>query len=211
MPDSILFFANEVADLPEAPDVIRSFLKYGARGVGEQKFGVDCDSTYIERIAEVAQEFNAPILLHFWEVDYNMGLPRFHKILEKFPKVNFIGHAQSWWGNIDLNHDQKIAYPKGKVTQGGVSDRLLSDYPNMFCDCSAGSGLNALTRDPEFTPEFLKRHQDKLMFGSDCEDSEGEGMKCQGAQILAAIRKHAPSKDIERKILFENAKRLLRL
>jgi len=88
---------------------------------------------------------------------------------------------------------------------------LLSDYPNMFGDCSAGSGLNALTRDEDFTPAFLERHQNKLVFGSDCEDAVGSGSKCQGAQILAAIRRFAPNKAIERKILYENARKLLKL
>ena len=34
-----------------------------------------------------------------------------HHVLEQFPKVDFIGHAQGWWGNIDLNHDQETLYP----------------------------------------------------------------------------------------------------
>ena len=210
-PGEFLFFTNEVPDLPGARRELEKYFKLGARGIGEQKFGVECDSVYIEQVAEAAREHGVPVLLHFWEGDYNRGFARFHKILEKFPKVNFIGHAQTWWGNIDKNHDQKIAYPKGKVTPGGITDRLLSDYPNMFSDCSAGSGLNALTRDADFTPDFLQRHQNKLVFGSDCEDAIGSGDKCQGAQILAAIRRFAPSKAIERKILYENGKKLLRL
>jgi predicted TIM-barrel fold metal-dependent hydrolase len=210
-PNQFLFFANEVPDLPEARAELEKYLRLGARGIGEQKFGVPCDSVYIERVAEVAQDHGAPVLLHFWESDYNTGFARFHTILEKFPKVNFIGHAQTWWGNIDRNHDQKVAYPKGKVSPGGISDRLLSDYPNMFGDCSAGSGLNALTRDPDFTPGFLDRHQDKLLFGSDCEDAIGSGPRCQGAQIIAAIRRFAPSNAVQRKILSENAKKLLKL
>jgi hypothetical protein len=56
------------------------------------------------------------------------------------------------------------------VTAGGLTDRYLADYPNMFGDLSAGSGLNALTRDEDFTRGFLERHQDKLLFGSDCSD-----------------------------------------
>jgi predicted TIM-barrel fold metal-dependent hydrolase len=210
-PREFLFFANEVPDLPEARAELEKYLKLGARGIGEQKFGVECDSAPIERVAEVARDHGVPVLLHFWEGDYNRGFARFHKVLEKFSAVKFVGHAQSWWGNIDKNHDQKIAYPKGTVTPGGITDRLLSDYPNMFGDCSAGSGLNALTRDGDFTPAFLERHQNKLVFGSDCEDAVGSGPKCQGAQILAAIRRFAPNKAIERKILYENAKKLLRL
>jgi predicted TIM-barrel fold metal-dependent hydrolase len=207
-----LFFTNEVPDLPEARAEMEKYFKLGARGIGEQKFSVECDSVHIERVAELAQDHGVPVLLHFQHETYNLHIERFHKILEKYPKVNFIGHAQTWWANVDKNHaDQTVLYPKGKVTSGGISDQLLSDYPNMFGDCSAGSGLNALTRDEDFTPGFLERHQHKLVFGSDCEDTVGSGEKCQGAQIIAAIRRFAPGKRIERKILHENAKKLLKL
>jgi predicted TIM-barrel fold metal-dependent hydrolase len=81
----------------------------------------------------------------------------------------------------------------------------------MFGDTSAGSGLNAFTRDADHAREFLQRHQDKLLYGSDCNDKVGVGDKCQGAQILAASRRLAPNKQIERKILHGNARKLLRL
>ena len=122
------------------------------------------------------------------------------------------GHAQTWWANIDRNHhDQTVLYPKGPVTAGGLTDRYLTDYPNMYGDLSAGSGLNALTRDEGFTRDFLVRHQDKLLFGSDCTDTEGAPPACQGAQTIGVIRRLAASKRIERKLLHDNAKRLLRL
>jgi predicted TIM-barrel fold metal-dependent hydrolase len=97
------------------------------------------------------------------------------------------------------------------VTPGGITDRYLSDYPNMYCDMSAGSGLGALLRDEDHTRAFLERHQDKFLYGSDCTDTIGRGPGCQGAQTIAAIRRLAPSKAIERKILFENAKKLFKL
>jgi predicted TIM-barrel fold metal-dependent hydrolase len=112
---------------------------------------------------------------------------------------------------VDAKHDQKVLYPTGKVTPGGITDRLLADYPNMFGDHSAGSGLNFLVRDPEFAAGFIERHQDKLMYGSDCDDILGAGPGCQGAQTLANLRKLAPNKKAERKILYENAKKLLKL
>ncbi len=43
----------------------------------------------------------------------------------------------------------------------------MRKYPNLWADISAGSGYNALTRDPEFGLEFLDEFQDKLMFGTD--------------------------------------------
>jgi predicted TIM-barrel fold metal-dependent hydrolase len=143
---------------------------------------------------------------------YNYGFERFDRMLAKYPRVNFLGHAQTWWANIDKNHaDQSVLYPKGPVTRGGLTDRYLSDFANMFGDLSAGSGLNALTRDEEFTRDFLTRHQNKLLYGSDCSDLEGTGPKCQGAETIAAVRRLAATKQIERKLLFENAKKLFRL
>ena len=210
-PDTFIYFANELPYLNEAKNVITRYLQQGARGIGEQKFRVLADSGYLERMAAIAREFNVPILLHFWDGDYNMELQRFHRILEKYPSVNFIGHAQSWWGHIDAAHNPKVLYPKGKVAPGGLTEKLLSDYPNMFGDLSAGSGLNALTRDPEFTRGFFERQQDKLLFGSDCQDLEGTLEKCTGARILKAVRDFAPSAAVRRKILHANAKKLLRL
>ena len=90
-------------------------------------------------------------------------------------------------------------YPKGPVTRGGLTDRYLSDYPNMFGDMSAGSGLNALTRDEDFARDFIARHQDKLIYGSDCSDHVGSGSAVQGAQTIAAIRRLSPSKTVEAK------------
>ena len=49
------------------------------------------------------------------------------------------------------------------------------------------------------------------MFGSDCDDAIGAGEKCSGSQMLATIRRLAPSKEVERKLLFGNAKRVLKL
>jgi hypothetical protein len=95
----------------------------------------------------------------------------------KYPRTSFMGHAQTVWAHIDRNYkdDAKNLYPSGKVTPGGWTDRYLSDYPNFFGDLSSASGHNGLNRDPEFTRDFLKRHQDKLIFGSDCGDTSGRG------------------------------------
>jgi predicted TIM-barrel fold metal-dependent hydrolase len=204
--------ANEVPDLEDALQEIERYLKRGAVLIGEQKFGVECDSPAMQKIYQLAQAHRVPVLMH-WQVGmYNYGFERFHKMLAKYPRVNFIGHAQTWWANIDKNHTLEAGlYPKGPVTRGGLTDRYLSDYPNMYGDLSAGSGLNALTRDEDFTRDFLKRHQNRLLYGSDCTDGEGAGPKCQGAQTIAALRRLAGSKTIERKLLHGNAKKLFRL
>src|SRR5204862_1784434 len=143
--------------------VLEKYLRMGAIGIGEQKFPVEADSGHIDLVAEIAHYYDVPVLLHFEYGTYNLGFERFHKVLERFPQVNFIGHAQTWWGNIDKNHVQEVLYPKGPVTPGGYTDHLLSEYPNMYGDLSAGSGLNALQRDEDHARAFLLRHRKKLM------------------------------------------------
>ena len=206
------FGANEVPDIEGATEEIERYLKRGGVIIAEQKFGVECDAPAMQKIYELAQAHRVPVLMHWQFQMYNYGFERFYKMLEKYPKVNFLGHAQTWWANVDKNNaDQTVMYPKGPVTSGGLTDRYLSDYPNLYGDLSAGSGLNALTRDEDFTRDFLTRHQDKLVYGSDCNDHEGSGPKCLGAQTIAVIRRLAASKTVERKLLYGNAKKLFRL
>jgi predicted TIM-barrel fold metal-dependent hydrolase len=211
-PKEFVFGANEVSDLEDAPQVVEKYLKLGAVIIGEQKFGVECDSAEIQKLYKLAEAYNVPILLHWQVGSYNHGFDRFHTMLAKYPKVNFIGHAQTWWANIDRDNvnSEKNLYPKGKVTAGGLTDRYLRDYPNMYADLSAGSGESAFKRDPEHARGFFARHQDKLLFGSDCNDPTGEPSVCSGARQIAQIRAFSPNRKVERKVLFENAQKLFR-
>ena len=47
----------------------------------------------------------------------------------------------------------------------------LEEYPNLYADLSAGSALNALSRDRAFSAAFLAEFQDKLLFGRDYFDT----------------------------------------
>ena len=210
-PKEFRFFANELPDIPETKAVLEKVLKAGAIGIGEQKFHVECDSKAMRLVADIAKEHGVPVLMHFQYKVYNLGFERFHRMLEMYPTVNFIGHAQTWWANIDKNCDQSVLYPKGPVTPGGITDRLLSDYSNIYGDLSAGSGLNALLRDEDHARDFLKRHQDKLLYGSDCDDRAGAGKACSGSQQLATIRRLAPDAQAVRKMLYGNAAKLLKI
>lgn len=211
-PGQFLVAANEVPDLADTVSVLEAQLSRGAVMIAEQKFGVACDAPEMQAIYRLAAERRVPVLMHWQFGRYNHGFERFHTMLAKYPHVAFIGHAQTWWANIDARHaDQTVLYPKGPVTRGGLTDRYLADYPNMYGDLSAGSGLNALTRDEAFTRDFLARHQDKLLYGSDCNDHVGSGATCQGAQTIAAVRRLAGSRLIERKLLHDNAQRLFGL
>jgi predicted TIM-barrel fold metal-dependent hydrolase len=205
-------FANEVPDQPNARAEIEKYLKLGAKGIGEVKFGLDVESKPLEGIFALAADYGVPVLMHFQFEMYNLGYERFWRVLEKWPKTNFIGHAQTFWANIDANHtDQKVLYPKTKVTPGGMTDRYLRDYSNFYADMSAGSGLGALMRDEDQAKEFLRRHQDKCIYGSDCADIPGKLPTCQGAQTIVAIKRLAADDAIRRKIFSQNAAKLLKL
>jgi predicted TIM-barrel fold metal-dependent hydrolase len=212
-PREFLFAANEVSDLEEAPAVIEKYLKLGAVCIGEQKFGVECDSPQMQELYRLAADYKVPILMHWQYGNYNYGYDRFYKMLAKYPKTIFVGHAQTFWVHIDKNavDNPKQLYPKGKVSPGGWTDRYLSNYPNFYGDLSAGSGNNALLRDPEHAVGFLERHQNQLVFGSDCVDRIGHGEACSGWSTIQAVKKFSRGKKVERKLLYGNAKRIYRL
>jgi len=97
------------------------------------------------------------------------GLPQFETCLQKFPKLRFLAHSQSFWAEmapLETPHD-RAGYPKYPINEEGVVPRLFRRYENLLGDLSAGSGCNALSRDPEYAVQFLVEFQDRLFFGTD--------------------------------------------
>lgn len=229
------FVWSAVADItkPDAEDVLRQAVKQGAVGIGELKFHVACDGPELRRMYAVAAELNVPILVHFQEVPHFEGegtwstgyQTHFEPMLKAYPKTRFVGHADAFWANVDAAYANQAAYPAGPIKRGGVTDKLLSDYPNLYGDLSANSGNNALSRDPGFTADFLKRHQDKLIFGSDCgcTDGKGAGIGQPGnpaaarlagqcvARATLTVLKGATTPEIFRKLTWENGHKTYRL
>jgi uncharacterized protein len=174
-PDRFVRFTNADVRTPESSDLIRSDLKAGVIGVGELKYPVQVDGPEMSRFYDLAAEFRVPVLIHFEEGGFNSGFKRLPDLLRGHPKTIFIGHAQTWWANISAETANEAGYPTGPVKSGGLTDKLLSDYPNIYGALSANSGRNALARDPEFSTAFLARHRGKLMFGGDCPCRDGRG------------------------------------
>ena len=59
--------------------------------------------------------------------------------------------------------------------------------------------------------EVFARHQDKLVYGSDCSDRDGVDEHCTGWITLGLVRRLNASKKIQRKLLYENARKMFRL
>jgi uncharacterized protein len=226
------WFGSADVAKPEAEQLLTQAVKSGAKGFGELKYPVAADGPEMRRVYDLAAELNVPVLIHFQEVGqaaaaggYNTGVKRFGRVLKAYPRTRFIGHADAFWANISADYHEQDAYPTGPIVPGGITDRLLSDYPNLFADTSANSANNALSRDPAFTKDFLKRHQDKLHFGSDCNCDDGKGGgaaqnsprvaprmrgKCVARETLALLT-GSTTREIFRKIAWTNAHRLIGL
>jgi predicted TIM-barrel fold metal-dependent hydrolase len=210
-PGEFLFFTVADARSKGASAYLERYLRAGARGIGEVKLPLACDSPKMELIYDIARDHGVPVLIHFQHGMFATGFERFPRVAEKYPTVTFIGHAQTWWGNIDRNHIQEELYPKGPLTPGGLTDRLLSDYPNVYGDLSASSGLDALARDRHHAVEFLARHQDKLCFGTDCEHPGTDDPSKCWCRLTSQLIRMLAEPPAAAKILHLNAERLLKL
>jgi predicted TIM-barrel fold metal-dependent hydrolase len=222
-PGRYLRFVSANITEPEGIDQLRRGVGNGALGLGEIKFSVAVDGPEMRRVYELAAELNVPVTIHFQEDSsgsFTAPLKGLPAMLKAYPKTTFIGHANAFWANISADVPPGIAYPTGKVQPGGLTDRMLSEFSNLYADLSANSGNNALNRDPDFAAGFLARHRGKLMFGSDCPCLDGRGAgqtsqapltkgKCIARETLTALKK-LTSPDLFGQVAWVNANRLLK-
>lgn len=231
-PQRFVWSASADITRPDAAEVLTQAVKAGARGLGEIKFHVEADGPELRRVYALAAELDVPVLVHFQEVPhfegegvFSTGFKRFAAMLKAYPKTRFIGHADAFWANVSADYANEAAYPSGPIKRGGITDKLLGDYANLFGDLSANSGNNALSRDPDFTADFLARHQNKLVFGSDCSclDGRGGGVsqnnnpaaarllgKCVARETLTVLKRHTRP-EVFRKLTWENAHKLFKI
>lgn len=155
-------------------EIIESYKALGAKGVGEIAANLYFDDPFMENLFYHCEKTGMPVLFHIgpqigdcYGIVDDLGLPRLEKVLKKFPGLQFIGHSQPFWAEIGvLTQKERNDYPTGKVVPGRLIE-LLDNYPNLYGDLSAGSGFNAVSRDPEFGYSFIEKYQDRLYFGTD--------------------------------------------
>ena len=84
---------------------------------------------------------------------------------------------------------------------------LMRKYPNLHADLSAGSGHNAVTRDPEFGYDFLEEFQDRIYFGTDiCAPENEDATFLQLSRWLdKAVETGKISREAYNKVSRENA------
>jgi hypothetical protein len=187
---------------------IRAYAERGCRGFGEHKVRLCIDNPDSKKIYRMCAELGWVCLFHVdvplpksdqW---YNVDVSRLPALLEEFASVNFIGHGPGFWREISGDADRSPEpYPKGPVTPGGRLIRLLDEYENIHCDISAGSGHNALSRQPGFGRQFVIDYRTRLLYGTDMYDS----------RHLELLRSFDLPEDVFDDITRRNAERLLGL
>jgi predicted TIM-barrel fold metal-dependent hydrolase len=200
--------------------LLNEYKERGCRGVGEVLPKLDFDDPRALNLYRQAGEFEMPVLfdMHDGEWGYGLcddfGLPKLEHALRACPDTIFIGHGPTFWAEIsaDVPPAQRSGYPSGPVREGGAVPRLMRRYVNLWADTSAGSGNNALTRDPEFGIAFLDEFQDRLMFGTDSCRRSDVASPYPNVSFFRDVRENRRiSGEAADKVAWRNAARLLRI
>ena len=161
---------------------LRIYQEMGCKGVGETIPNLPFDDPLCWNTFRQIADAGLPMTIHiapsiggaygFYD---EPGLPLLEKTLREFPDLIILGHSQPFWAEIsaDVTAETRGGYPTGPVMPGRLVE-LLECYDNLWGDLSAGSGHNAISRDPEFGNAFLERFQDRMLFGTDISFPEYE-------------------------------------
>ena len=189
---------SENRDMPYSSKIWDKILFYGVRS--ENKI-----YRIPRKILLVLEKYYTPLKNRkksYFFPGYMLDFASLEATLVEYPDVNFVAHGQMFWKNISAEGiDHKEAYPNGQIVIDGIIWRLLKDYPNLYADISAMSGLNALQRDTPNAKRFLSLFQNKILYGTD-------GLMAGQREFLKSL---GLAKEALDKIFGENAKHLIGL
>lgn len=198
--------------------LVEYYLKRGCKGLGEITANLPFDDARVENLFATCQRLEIPVIFH---IAPQMGgcyglfdtprLPKLEGALKSFPELAFLGHSQPFWAEMgpDYGRAGRNGYPQGPIKPGGRLLQLFARYPNLHGDLSAGSGYNAVSRDPEFGYRFMEEYQERLFFGTDiCAPSNDTPLV---RFLNAAVAQGKLSRQAYEKITWRNADALLDL
>lgn len=187
---------------------------YNVQVCGEIKLRMMYDNPDAIELFRFCGENGLPVTLHFDNAGaqktgrefprrswwYGGDIDTLERVLKLCPETNFLGHAPGFWchiSNDDLGYE--TPYPDGPVIPGGKIEKLLEKYPNLYCDCSAGSCLRAFKRDPEYTKKLIEAHPTRFVYARDYFDNK----------LSEFIDGLGLPSDVLEKFYHENAERLV--
>lgn len=202
---------GHVAGVKGLVEILQRYQDAGCRGLGEHKTGLPFDAPQQMFLYEACDTVGLPILFHLDDIRNPdlPGLPRLEKVLKTFPKLPLIGHAAGFWASIsaDATFADFGRYPDvpKRVAPGGALDLLMAKHPNLYGDLSEPGGEKAIARDPAFGREFIIRHADQLLFGTDVLMAE---QKIPQFVLLDSLKL---PEEVQYKVFRGNAIKLLKL
>lgn len=222
-PDRLIPFAGldprmlTNSDASDFGGLLSVYKEAGCKGVGEYVANIPFDDPLHINLLKQVEAAGLPLTFHLagalggcYGCYDDLGLMRLEKVLQACPDLVFLGHSQVFWSEIsgDVTEKTRHGYPTGSVVPGRVIE-LMRTYPNLHGDLSAGSGYNAIRRDPEFGWTFLEEFQDRLYFGTDLANIPQE---LPIVDYFRELREEARiSAEAYEKIAWKNAARLLGL
>ena len=195
--------------------LLEFFREQGCKGIGEVMPNLPWNDPRFQNLLRHVERVNFPLIFDMtgrWNCSYGIyddpGMPQLEEALNRFPNLTFIGHGPAFWAEISQLRSpaDRSGYPNYPVTEGRVA-QLLRTYPNLKVELSAGSGYNAMARDPEYAVRFLNEFHERIMFGTDLCYYKQPFYNCD---FLIKLRDEGKiSQDIFDEIAFKNAEKLL--
>ena len=201
-------------------DRLARFKAQGAIGVGELTCNRRLDDPFLMELFAAAEKLELPVTIHMSpEVGYSYGvvddpgLPMLEEVLKKFPRLNILGHSQTFWiemsADAPTDREGRNSGGSGRVVSGGRVPELFEKYPNLWGDLSANSGGNAIMRDEEFGLAFLEKYADRLFFATDMVNTDM--VFPLGGWLDEMVSAGKLSRSTYEKICFGNAQRVFGL
>ncbi len=223
-PDRFIPFCNiDPRAITNSPDAdFEKFLNYykslGCKGIGEVMPNLQFLDERVLNLFKHVEKVGFPLIFdgngrlgNTYGLYDDPGLCQLEKCLSLFPNLKFLGHGPAFWAEISVlkNIEDRHGYPNYPVIEEGIVPKLFRKYPNLYGDLSAGSGYNALARDPEYAVKFLNEFSDRLLFGTDICRSD---QKVPIVKFLTELaEKGKISENVFKKIARENTIKLLNL
>lgn len=198
--------------------LLEHFKGLGCKGVGEVLPRMDFDDPKLMNLYRAAEITGLPLLFDMtsspkrsYGVSDEPGLVRLRRALEAYPDLVFIGHGPGFWAEFGTLRapEDRFGYPKYPIDGEGMIPKLMREYPNLYVELSAFSGLNAVSRDLDYTQKFFNEFPDRIMYGTDicfADDEPGQSAFMNGMLDSGRITER-----VYDMIARENAKKLLNI
>ena len=204
---------HDKAPLGEALEYWKSL---GCKGVGEVVANMPILGGMVQNLLDCTEKAGLPLTFHIAAQEGGMygliddpGLPGLERSIALHPGLKFFAHSQTFWAEMAPLETvaDRYGYPRYPIKEEGAVPKMFRRYPNLYGDLSAGSGHNALARDPEYAVRFLEEFQDRLLFGTDiCAPDTPTPL----VDFLTGLRDEGKiSAEVFEKVARGNAKRLL--